>query len=112
MYLESLLYTRGQMEFCLLAGFTSPTVYYDLISLSLFVSQKGRDYERVMGIESTNSSLACPLMHERWKGIEPSTFSLGRRHSTFELPSQKRFQAGKEALYHSTTPAYITADEF
>ena len=24
---------------------------------------------------------------ERWKGVEPSTFSLGRRHSTAELPS-------------------------
>ena len=38
---------------------------------------------------------------ERWKGVEPSAFSLGRRHSTAELPSHgKSTNPAFDVFYH------------
>lgn len=47
---------------------------------------RGRDYERVKGIEP---SVSPHQFCERRTGIEPATFSLARRHSTDELPPQQ-----------------------
>src|SRR3989344_4677749 len=46
-------------------------------------------------VETRILSLLVPPKLERWKGIEPSTFSLGRRHSAFELPSQNSEGGGR-----------------